>query len=168
MSISKRDKDPEIPDDKETQKRYVKVWRIEASKEFILLSMILIALLSVSLYNPYQLLQIANQNLDNTERIINTSDIRFTNISAYINLQEAERKAMGIDVINILFLYNIAQDHKIDLLLNNSNIPYEQYDLVKHNSTHIYVEDGITTIMNNTGFIIPYPMNLTNLAQTKS
>ena len=179
MSISsERREDDDKDEDDETgstssssssskKKKYVRIWRIEASREFILLSMMLVLATSVALYNPYQLLKVAEEGVDNTERIIQTGNLRNANLSMFINAMEAERKALGIDVINVLFLYEIEQTHKLDLLLNESEIPHKQYDLVQHNTTHIYAnvtDEAITEGMNYTGFYIPFPMTIENMA----
>lgn len=152
------------------KKKFVRIWRIESSKEFILLAMILVSLLSVSFYNPYQLLQIAKENLENTERIIQSADDRYGNLSMFINMTEAERKTMGIDVVNILLLYQMEQAHKMDLLLDNNEISHKQYDLVQHNTTHIYVnvtDEAIAEGMDYTDYYIPFPMTIDNMIENK-
>lgn len=167
MSISSNDKDKDELDkvDKETGKKYVRIWRLEASKEFILLLLSIVALLGTSLFNPWQLLQIANQNLDNTDIIIDNQNTNWGNVSKFITVMESERKSTSVDVINIIFLYLIENNHKLDQLLDHTKINDSQFDIVKHNSSHIWVEGDNTIISDNVTFSIPYPMNLTNLME---
>lgn len=174
MSVSSRDEDKNTHEPKKPcledndGKKYVRIWRIEASREFVLLFMFLLIGFGFMAYNPMQ----ANLN---TDRILLNQDINGAKLSdllntayKFMNSTEADRKSMGVDVINVLFLYEIEQSHKLDLLLNKSNIPHAQYDLVKHNATHIYAvgsDEAITAGMNYTGFDIPYPMNITNMVK---
>lgn len=176
MSISSRDKDKdgkpkekwEREEEEQNKKRYIRVWRLEASKEFVLIAMFLIIGIGLSSYNPWKVTQLGEylveiaeqnkqtniQNLNNTDRIIE-----------YLDIANRNDTAKGIDIIKVLFLFmQDAQrdDAKIMQDLNISNTHF-----VHVNNTHVITENGSAKLpypIDMTGFL---PINQTNQTNEK-
>lgn len=157
MSVSPIDDDNDNKINKKQyspkNKKYVRIWRLEASKEFILFMGVIIFAIATSLYNPIelqkvgrQLVEIAQQNnetnlqnLNNTNQIIN-----------YLDISNQNDTAKGMDIIKVLFLYeqDAQRDHaKIMEELNISNTHF-----VKVNNTHVITENGTA--------VLPYPIDM--------
>ena len=136
-----------IDDKPKDNKKYVKVWRLEASREFIIFMCIIVFAIGTSVYNPIEIRKIAEQNsqinvqnLNNTDRIIK-----------YLDISNKNDTAKGIDIIKVLFLYmqDAQRDEaKIMEALNISNTHF-----VSVNTTHVITENGSSKL--------PYPIDLT-------
>lgn len=147
MSISTRDKnDPSDDGEGNNKKKYVKMWRIEASKEFLMVMGVIIFAIATSMYNPLKLQEIAYQNQGyNKENLNNTN-----RIIEYLDVIEENDTVGAMDLIKILLLYN--QDHERDLakILKALDVPNNHY--VDINGTHIITE--------STAIKLPYPINI--------
>lgn len=154
MSISSRDIDKKtgepkkgsLVDKDEDNKKYLRVWRIETSKEFILLMAVIVMAIGFSIFSPLKLLDIAEQNKQSTAQNLNNTD----RIIKYLDISDDNRTAASMDLIKVLLLYN--QDHERDLakLLNAAGIPNRHY--VDINGTHVITEAAITKL--------PYPIDI--------
>ncbi len=142
-----------VVEDSNTGKKYVRIWRIEASREFILLMFIIVSLLAVSLYNPYQLLQVAKENKGNTDKIIENQERNWNKTQTFMTAQDEIQKNNGIDLVKLLFLFELDQERDTGKLMVEHNISNSHF--VDLNSTHYMTEKGT--------FPLPYNINFTNL-----
>ena len=152
-----------IDDDKERtsedKKKYVRIWRLEASKEFIVFMSIIVFAIATSIYNPIEirkvgdyLVDIAQQNNQTNRQSLNNTD----RIIQYLDISNRNDTAKGIDIIKVLFLYeqDAQRDNaKIMEALNISNTHF-----VHVNSTHVITEKGISKL--------PYEIDLSDVVPT--
>lgn len=153
MSVSSHNGDKEEKDkdigtikDPNTGKKYVKIYRIEATREFILLMFIITALLAVSLYNPYQLVQ-------NTDRIISNQERNWIDVRNFIDNQENSRISSGADLVKLLFLFSLDGERDLGKLMEAHDLNNTHF--VDLNSTHYITEKG--------SFPLPYNLSFANL-----
>src|SRR5688572_13412436 len=106
MKFVSNGKDGIEPD--ENGRKYYRVWRLEASREFVFFMAVIVFAIATSIYNPIEIRKVGDQlvdlgeqnnstniqNLNNTERIID-----------YLDLSNRNDTAKGIDIIKVLFLY---------------------------------------------------------------
>jgi cell division protein FtsL len=142
-----------VIEDSKTGKKYVRIWRIEASREFILLMFIIVALLAVSLYNPYQLLQVTKEDVKNTDRIIYNQESNWDRIKQFITAQENSRISGGADLVKLLFLFHLDQERDISKIMKGHNISNTHF--VDLNATHYITEKG--------AFLLPYNISFAKL-----
>lgn len=158
MSVSARDRDP---DDKDKDcedilegkdKKYYRVWRLEASREFIILSMLLVFGIGIGFYNPYQL----NNNQDTIIKNQETNGKLIREfLTTFINASEQERQSAGIQLLKVLFLYQENVGGDVDDIKKNMSLPNE--DFVTVNGTHAITEKGSVEL--------PYAINITTDTQ---
>jgi hypothetical protein len=141
-----------VIEDSKTGKKYVRIWRIEASREFILLMFVIVALLTVSLYNPYQLLQVAKDDVKNTERVIHNQENNWLQTKQFMQEQENSRITGGNDMLKMVFLFLLDGERDIGKLMAVHNISNDHF--VDLNSTHYITEKG--------AFVLPQTVNFTN------
>ena len=141
------DKDSDVPLTPEEKKKYVRIWRIEASKEFIIFMSVIVFAIATSIYNPIeirkigeQLVIIATQNLNNTDRIID-----------YLDISNRNETAKGIDIIKVLFLYDQDAQRDNAKIMEALNITNTHF--VHVNGTHVITENGSSKL--------PYPIDMT-------
>lgn len=172
MSVSSRDeekdthkpKDHVIPTDADKNKKYVRIWRIEASREFILLAMMLLIGLGFYAYNPLQV------NL-NTQQILSNQDGNSGKLSALIQGLDDAQKNSGLPFIKLLLLFDLDHERDINKIMEKLDIPNTHF--VDVNGTHAFTEQGsfklpydvsnITSLFNETG---PFSWPLYNTSPT--
>lgn len=150
------DKDVGIIEDPDNNKKYVKIYRIEASREFILLMFVIVALLAVSLYNPYQLLLVSKENVNNTNRIIDNQESNWIAVKKFIDDQEHSRISSGADLVKLVLLFQLDQERDVGKIMKYFNISNTHF--VDLNKTHYITEKG--------AFPLPYNLSFSDLFNT--
>lgn len=155
----------------------MRVRHVTLSRDFVLFMISFGVLITILLYNPYELRNVlmeikflgeqngnlAEQGVNNTERIINDSAQRFhissertvsilNELRAYINASNIEERASGVEIIEILFLYMEDLERDINKLMVHHNVSNNHF--VTINGTHAITESGITKL--------PYAINITS------
>lgn len=153
MSISSRDVDKNtgkskdhVIDRPEDSKKYIRLWRIEASREFVLLSIFLLIGMGFMAWNPLQ----ANLN---TEKILQNQDINSKKISDFFEQLDKTRTVTGLDIIKVLLLYNQDFERDLSKLMKHHGVPNVHF--VDINGTHALTEEG--------AFKLPFNINMTSL-----
>lgn len=151
MSVSSRDeeKDTHKPRDHVIDnegKKYLRIWRIEASREFVLLFMFLLVALAFFAYNPLQVVQ-------NTDKIIENQNFNWNKMNQFIDNLEKSRTVTGMDIIKLILLYDQDNERDIGKIMNHFNISNTHF--VDVNGTHAITEKG--------SFKLPYAINMSGL-----
>lgn len=149
MSLYPEDKDSDSKRERSVydKKKYVRIWRLEASKEFIIFMSIMVFAIATSLYNPIEIRKIGEnlveiaqqnnqtnlQNLNNTQRIID-----------YFDLTTRNETASGLDIIKVLFLYMQDEQRDTAKIMDYLNISNTHF--VHVNGTHVITEQEITKL----------------------
>ena len=132
-------------------------FNLAVNKEFIVL-VVLIGVMFFALVNN-QDAKILQEAKDNTDKIIHESIERFNILENNTAQRNNEDKQMGVDVINLLFLYLKDIDLNQEKLMKHHNITNK--NTILYNQTHIWTELNNGTHIAH--FEMPYPLNLTNI-----
>lgn len=147
MSIHSEDRDSDKSLSPKNKKKYVRIWRLEASKEFIIFMSVIVFAITTSVYNPIEIRKVADQlvdlgeqnnqtniqSLNNTERIID-----------YFDLANKNDTATGLDIIKVLFLYMQDEQRDSAKIMDALNISNTHF--VHVNGTHVITEEGIVEL----------------------
>lgn len=153
MSVDPIDKDVSNPDIPKDKRKYVRIWRLELSREFIFLMVVIVFATATALYNPIEIHKIAEQNnqinlqnLNNTNRIID-----------YLDISNRNDTASGMDLIKVILLYLQDNERDVGKLMTAHNISNTHF--VQINGTHAITEAGVVKL--------PYiiDLNISNLTQ---